>query len=138
MRNEIIPYKPYLKALARQLRLNSTLAEVLLWEELKQKKMHGFDFDRQRPIDNYIVDFYCKKLKLAIEVDGDSHDQKFEEDRCRQQRLESLGVNFLRFSDLEVKQDMRNVLRTISFWILERQDVTSKCGPTPSPSEEGN
>ena len=80
MKNEIIPYKPYLKKLARQLRLNSTLSEVLLWNELKQKKMHGYDFDRQKPIDDFIVDFYCKRLKLAIEIDGESHDHKFEED----------------------------------------------------------
>ncbi|KAA9340530.1 endonuclease domain-containing protein [Adhaeribacter soli] len=122
MKNEIIPYKPYLKKLARQLRLNSTLSEVLLWNELKQKKMHGYDFDRQKPIDDFIVDFYCKQLKLAIEIDGDSHDHKFENDISRQQRLETLGGSFLRFCDLEVKRDMRNVLRTISAWILNRHD----------------
>ena len=83
--------------------------------------MLEYDFDRQRPIDNYIVDFYCKDLMLAIEVDGISHD--FEEvrdnDEIRQKRLESLGVNFLRFDDREVKNDMANVLRTIEYWILE-------------------
>ena len=50
-----------------------TLCEAILWKELKQKQMMGFDFDWQRPIDNYIVDFYCKDLMLAIEVDGASH-----------------------------------------------------------------
>ena len=47
-----------------------TLSEVLLWKSIKGKQMLGYDFDRQRPIDNYIVDFYCKDLKLAIEIDG--------------------------------------------------------------------
>ncbi len=83
--------------------------------------MLGYDFDRRRPIDNYIVDFYCKDLMLAIEVDGISHD--FEEviinDEKRQKRLENMGVRFLRFDDREVKRDMDNVLSTIEYWILE-------------------
>lgn len=101
-----------------------TLGEVLLWDELKQKKMLGYDFDRQRPIDNYIVDFYCKELMLAIEVDGSSHDfeESFDADNLRQQRLESLGVRFLRFDDREVKKEMMNVLRTIEAWILENAE----------------
>ena len=57
-RRQIIPYNPKLKEIARQLRNNSTLSEVLLWLELKGKKMRGYDFHRQKPIDNYIVDFF--------------------------------------------------------------------------------
>ncbi len=109
-----------------------TLSEVLLWNELSGKKMHGFDFDRQRPIDNFIVDFYCKELNLAIEIDGDSHDYKYEEDVIRQKKLESLGVHFLRFLDMDVKKDMNNVLREIEHWVLEHQE------PTPNPSLEGS
>lgn len=73
-----------------------TLSEVLLWDELKQKKMLEFDFDRQRPIDNFIVDFYCKDLMLAIEVDGESHshEKAFKADINRQSILENLGVHF--------------------------------------------
>ena len=59
--------------------------------------MRGRDFDRQRPIDNFIVDFYCKELRLAIEIDGDSHQDKATADRKRQKRLESLGVTVFRF-----------------------------------------
>jgi len=77
MRRKILPYNPKLKPLAKALRKNMTLAEVLLWNKLKQKQMLKYDFDRQRPIDNYIVDFYCKDLMLAIEIDGSSHE--FEE-----------------------------------------------------------
>jgi very-short-patch-repair endonuclease len=73
-RRKIIPYNPKLKPLAKQLRHNMTVAEVLLWNRLKGKQMRGYDFDRQRPIDEYIVDFYCKDLMLAIEIDGASHD----------------------------------------------------------------
>ena len=121
MPRKIIPYNPKLKELAKKLRKNMTLGEVLLWNELKQKKILGFDFDRQKPIDNYIVDFYCKDLQLAIEVDGDSHnfEEVYEKDVVRQQKLESLGVQFLRFDDIETKRDMNNVLRTIEVWITK-------------------
>tara|TARA_R110001592_G_scaffold28481_1_gene104477 strand:+ start:1081 stop:1470 length:390 start_codon:yes stop_codon:yes gene_type:complete len=122
MPRKIIPYNPKLKELAKKLRKNMTLSEVLLWDELKQKKMFGYDFDRQRPIDNFIVDFYCKDLQLAIEVDGFSHEVEgaFDKDVVRQERLESLGVKFLRFEDSEVKKDMNNVLRTIEGWIKDK------------------
>src|SRR5690606_2240117 len=122
MRRTIIPYKPYLKDLAKKLRKNSTLAEVLLWDELKNRQLHGLDFDRQKPLDQYIVDFYCKELQLAIEVDGDSHDLIFKEDEIRQRHLESFGVRFLRFADDDVKQDMPNVLRTIEIWVEENRE----------------
>ena len=120
-RRKIIPYNPKLKQLAKELRKNMTVSEVLLWNELKQKRMLGYDFDRQRPIDEFIVDFYCKELMLAIEIDGISHytEEAFKKDTERQKRLESLGVNFLRFDDSEVKNDMNNVLRTIENWINE-------------------
>ena len=92
-----------------------TYSGVLLWNELKQKKMMGYDFDRQRPIDNYIVDFYCKDLMLAIEIDGESHQYTdvAENDIIRQQRLESLGVTVIRLDDLDVKQDIDAVLHFI-------------------------
>ncbi len=118
-RRTIIPYNPQLKKRARKLRNNSTISEILLWQKLKGKRMKGFDFDRQRPIDNFIVDFYWKDLMLALEVDGKSHNDKFMYDVHRQHKLESLGVNFLRFTDLEVKKDMNNVLNTIENWIEE-------------------
>ena len=126
MLRKILPYNPKLKSLAKALRKNMTFSEVLLWNELKQKKMLGYDFDRQRPIDNYIVDFYCKDLMLALEIDGNSHDYEevYKNDTIRQRRLESMGVKFLRFDDREVKNDMDNVLRTIEHWILENDNNT--------------
>jgi very-short-patch-repair endonuclease len=114
------------------LRNNSTLAEVILWKELKGKKMRGYDFHRQKPIDNYIVDFFCSDLSLAIEVDGCSHDAKTEYDKEREKRLRSLGVEFLRFNDLDVKSNLRGVVMAIEDWI----DANV---PTPlSPPLEGN
>mgnify|MGYP002640346132 FL=1 len=98
-----------------------TFSEVLLWNELKKKKMCGYDFDRQRPIHNYIVDFYCKDLMLAIELDGISHysEEAFMADNIRQSEIESFGVSFLRFEDEEVRCDMPNVIRSIEGWILD-------------------
>jgi very-short-patch-repair endonuclease len=120
-RREIIGYERYLKELARKLRQNMTLGEVLLWQRLKRKQMRGYDFDRQRPIDRYIVDFYCKDLKLAIEIDGSSHDGEAAKvnDDIRQERLESLCVRFLRFTDTDVKRNMEMVVDSIELWIDE-------------------
>ena len=131
MKRKIIPYNPNLKELARELRKNMTLSEVLLWNELKNKSMLGYDFDRQRPIGNYIVDFYCKELSLAIEIDGDTHIYRYDYDDERQRELEKLGVRFLRFEDIEVKKNMRNVIRVIEDWIFKNE-------PTPNPSREGS
>ena len=73
--------------------------------------MLGYDFNRQRPIDNFIVDFYCKELQLAIEIDGDTHIYRYDYDEKMQKELEKLGVSFLRFEDIEVKRNISNVLR---------------------------
>jgi len=117
----IIPYNPKLKGLAKRLRANMTFSEVILWSHLKQKKMLGYDFDRQRPIDNYIVDFYCKELKLAIEIDGASHEleEVWMRDMQRQERLEELGVRVLRFQDEQVLRDIEGVMLSIQLWIEE-------------------
>jgi len=80
-------YNQQLTTLSRELRKNSTLDEVLLWKELKNKKT-GYPFMRQKPILSYIVDFYCAPLRLAIEIDGSTHDVKIESDIVRQSALE--------------------------------------------------
>ena len=108
-RNIIIPYNLKLKPFARHLRNNSTLSEILLWKQFKNKAF-GVEFHRQVPIDEFIVDFYCHELMLAIEIDGISHDFKYENDLRRQGKLENLGVQFIRFDDQEVKNNMFNVL----------------------------
>jgi very-short-patch-repair endonuclease len=121
MKNKIIPYNPKLKELARELRKNSTLSEVLLWLKIKGKVM-GVEFHRQVPIDNFIVDFYCHELMLAIEIDGNSHDEKQDYDQNRQLILENLGVKFIRFSDIDVKQKMGWVLEELMFCVEENRD----------------
>jgi len=112
-------YNPKLKSLARNLRNKSTLSEVLLWNRLKSRQFLGYQFTRQKPIGEYIVDFYCPKLKLAIEVDGDSHSEKTEADSIRQKKLESMGLNVLRFYDRDVKRNIEGVASVIWKWIEE-------------------
>lgn len=77
----------------------------------------GYDFDRQKPIDNFIVDFYCKKLMLAIEVDGESHYGKEDKDAKRDKRLGEFGVSVLRFDNLDVIHNTEDVLNRIEEWI---------------------
>ncbi len=145
-RKTVIPYNQKLKELARHLRKSSTLSEVLLWSYLKRKQMMGYDFDRQKPIDNYIVDFFCNELMLAIEIDGSTHNYKSEEDRKRQTKLETLGVRFLRFNDLDIKKNLNGVLGVIGNWIREHTNksaqytpcLSQEKEPTPCPSQEGN
>jgi very-short-patch-repair endonuclease len=119
MRRTIIPYDPVLKEKARKLRNNSTFSEILLWNYLKRKQLKGYDFHRQKPIDKYIVDFFCNELYLAIEIDGESHYGNESRDERRQKKLEKLGVQFLRFDDLEVVHNLDGVLKRIERWIDE-------------------
>lgn len=77
----------------------------------------GYQFMRQKPIGIYIVDFYCSKLKLVIEIDGDSHLSKEKEDKERQEEIEKLGMRFLIFNDFDVKINMEGVLVTLVEWI---------------------
>lgn len=115
-----ITYDPKLKQRAKELRNNSTLAEVLLWQQLKAKKLRGLDFHRQKPIDSYIVDFFCAELMLAIEIDGITHDNKIDYDKLRDQRLETLGISVLRFLDTDVKRNLAGVAEAIELWVDER------------------
>jgi len=97
-----------------------TFGEIALWREINNKKL-GVRFSRQIPIDNFIVDFYCKDLNLAIEIDGSVHfvEGQQEKDAIRQSLLESLGVNVIRFSDLDVKNNLNCVLLEIKKIIIE-------------------
>ena len=120
-KRKIIPYNPKLTALARKLRNESTETEIYLWLKLKGKQMYGYDFHRQKLIDNYILDFFCYDLLLGIEVDGYSHEilEVYNKDRIKEKRMNELGITILRFSDFEVLKDMENVIRAIEFFILE-------------------
>ncbi len=106
-----------------------TFSEVKLWNELKNGQLLGYDFDRQRPIGNYIVDFFCKDLQLAIEVDGITHlDEKvIEKDEIRQEELESKGICFLRFDALLVVDKVEVAVREIREWIEAYEKQYGAC-----------
>ena len=115
MKRKIIPYKPILKKFARELRNNSTKSEIKLWGYLKGKQMHGYDFHRQKPLLNFIADFYCYELKLVIQLDGYTHmlEETIIKDSIKESELNKVNLKVLRFYDDEVMQEIDNVLRVI-------------------------
>jgi len=116
---QILPYNPKLKDKARQLRNNSTKAEIELWMFLKGRQMMGYDFHRQKPIDNFIVDFFCKELMLAIELDGYTHtfEKVADRDEKKEQRLGELGVRIVRFKNDDVMNNIEGVMEWIENWV---------------------
>src|ERR687886_420108 len=103
------------KAKRQQLRRNMTKAEFLLWQKLKGKQLEGVKFRSQYGVGQFVVDFYCTELKLAIEIDGDSHfqDGVQEYDQERQAVIESVEIQFLRFTNDEVYGNLEGVLERI-------------------------
>lgn len=120
MKRPIIPYNPKLKKLARKLRNHSTKSEIILWKHLKGKQMCGYDFHRQRPVDNFIVDFICSELWLVIELDGYSHllGEQASYDTIRENRLRELGLNVIRFWNEDIIEDIDAVLTIIEYEVL--------------------
>jgi very-short-patch-repair endonuclease len=116
----------------QSLRKNMPPAEVLLWSKLKDKRLKGYKFRRQYSIDNFIVDFYCPKLKLAIEIDGDSHYVEGADinDRERQSIIESYGITFLRFTNKEIYENLEGILEIIA-------EHLSQTSPYPSLLRRG-
>ena len=120
--NKIIKYNPKLKERARYLRKNSTLAEILFWKQIKGK-FFGYEFHRQVPIDEFIVDFYCHELKLAVEIDGISHNEnKYDYDMARGLSLKKIGVEVIRFDDVDVKKNLESVLLSLKSKIKEIEE----------------
>jgi very-short-patch-repair endonuclease len=111
----MLSYNKSLKQISRNLRRDMTDAEMLLWSELRGKQLNGFQFYRQKIIDNYIVDFYCPKSKLVIEVDGGQHysAEGREKDRERDDYMRGMGITVLRFSDREALGQIDAVLEKI-------------------------
>lgn len=116
-----IYYNNNLKDKARKLRQSGNLAEALLWRELRGRRILNYQFSRQKPIGNYIVDFYCSKLKLVIEIDGMSHDWKLDYDTLRTQYIENLGIKILRFKDSEVRKNISNIVSIIESWVMNNE-----------------
>jgi very-short-patch-repair endonuclease len=125
---QIIPYNPKLKELARELRNNSTKSEIILWKELKGKFEGKYDFHRQKPLDNYITDFFCYELKLVIEIDGETHnwEEVQQKDFQKESRLNELGLNVLRFPDSDIFKHLEPTLEIIRQYIkgFEKRDLS--------------
>ncbi len=108
---------------AKRLRNRMTEAEKVLWNVLKNKQLESLKFRRQHPISVYVLDFFCHKAKLGIELDGKYHDEKgqifYDEDRT--QNLQECGVRIIRFTNDEVLTNLKEVLRKIKEECLDRQ-----------------
>jgi len=115
---ENLPYNPKLKMLAREKRKTGIYSEVLFWQQVRAGLFYNIDFDRQRIIGNYIVDFYVKTLGLIVEIDGISHENKIEYDAVRQQFLESLGLKIFRVTDGAVKSNILIVMEELQNFII--------------------
>ena len=125
-----------MKSLCRELRHESTVPERILWGLLRNQRLAGKKFRRQQTIGPFIVDFYCDEMKLVIEVDGESHTGRQEEDRQRQAFLECNGLSVVRFTNDQVLNELEGVGLEI-LRICERGDGDPPL-PSPSPKGRGN
>lgn len=113
-----LPYNSDLKLRAREFRKSGNLAEVIFWQNIKNKQFHNLDFDRQKVIGNYIVDFYLKEFGIAIEIDGNSHNDKIEYDQKREEFLESIGIRVFKVSDYDARFNLDGVLRGLEEFLI--------------------
>ena len=120
--------KKELKETRRHLRKNQTYTEKIVWMYLRNRQMEGYKFRRQYSVDKFVIDFYCPKLKLAIEIDGSIHnepDQK-EYDVKRQEYLETFGIKFLRLTNEEINGNPNAAFEKIEKTIEELNLTSSK------------
>jgi very-short-patch-repair endonuclease len=115
-------YNPKIKTTARTLRKNMTDSELKLWSRIRRKQIFGLQFYRQRPIGNYIVDFYCPKAQLVLEVDGLQHMQKLavRKDNYRDSYLKQQGIKILRFDNLQVLKQLDAVVEKVYQTVASR------------------
>lgn len=109
-----LPFNPKLKERAKELRQAGNLSEVLFWNQVKKKQFKGFDFDRQKIVGNYIVDFYCTNCNVVIEIDGSSHDDKLEYDAERDAFLENLGLTVIHIPVVDVMKKINAVMEMLN------------------------
>jgi very-short-patch-repair endonuclease len=142
---ENLPCNIKLKKLLPEKRKAGILSEVLFWQQVHKRKFHNIDFDRQRIIGNYIVDFYVKTLGLVIEIDGSSHDYKVDYDNARQNYLENLGLKVYRIPDRDVKRNLAQVMQDLENYIMQEYGNPTRLRgndtpprPSGTPPKEGN
>ena len=120
---ENLPYNPQLKSRARALRKAGNYSEVIFWKQVHKSLFWKIDFDRQRIIGNYIVDFYVKSLGLVVEIDGESHNEKEDYDLKREDYFKSFGLKVFRISSLRVLDDLTNVMVELEEFIVEEFSI---------------
>ncbi|MBU1297905.1 MAG: endonuclease domain-containing protein [Bacteroidetes bacterium] len=108
--------KSSMKERRRFLRSHMTEAEIKLWSKIRKRQIGETKFRRQYSVGSYVLDFYCPEHKLAIEIDGTSHDRKDarEYDNVREDEIKQLGIHFLRFKNEEVLREIENVVTKIN------------------------
>jgi very-short-patch-repair endonuclease len=113
----------------KTLRKNLPLAEIILWDRLKGRQLEGYKFRRQYSVEDFVIDFYCPELKLAVEVDGDSHytEDALLSDRKRQIEIETFGIRFLRFTNREIYENVEGILLKIEERIKQITSPTPPC-----------
>ena len=115
-------YDKRLTSLARKNRRNATAPEKKFWYEvLSNRSIVSYKFLRQKPLDQFIVDFYCAELKLAIELDGDSHGEQREHDEKRTELLKEKGIEVIRYTNIDVMENLEGVYEDLSKKIAERK-----------------
>jgi very-short-patch-repair endonuclease len=135
-----LPKNNDLESNAKKLRKAGVLSEVLFWQAFKNKKVVGFDIDRQVTIGNYIVDFFIPEIGLVIEIDGESHDFKGEYDVVRENYLQSLGLEIIHYKDIEIKKSMDFVSDSFLASVKKREGWLKENPPHlyEAPLNEGN
>ena len=117
-----LPKNRELLGYARNNRKAGNMAEIAFWQQVHKKMFHGLDFNRQKVIGNYIVDFFVKKLGLVVEIDGGSHNDKEDYDTQRDTYLESLGLKVFHTTDYDVLQHVNIVLEDLRKYIVENYE----------------
>lgn len=130
-KNNLCSYNKRLQPFANKLRKEMTKREACLWKYvLRAGRMKGYQFRRQRPVLDFIADFMCKELRLVIEVDGITHDNKLEKDNHRDDKLRQAGFYVYRFTDEEVLTNIEGVMMAI-------ERIIDEIIPPPAPSKGG-
>ena len=117
-----LPENRELLGYSRKNRMDCNIAEIAFWMQVHKKMFYGLDFDRQKVIGNYIVDFFVKRLGLVVEIDGGSHNEKTDYDEQRDKYLEGLGIKVFHTTDFDVLQHMSIVLENLRKYIVENYE----------------
>lgn len=112
-KNNCVRYRKSLTFMSQKNRNKMTEAEKIIWDKVLSRDKTGYRFLRQKPIDRFIIDFYCPKLLLAIEIDGESHINKKETDELRDKFLKQIGITTMRFTNEEVINNIEIIKRKI-------------------------